>query len=35
VYLIRKQIHDIKDVKNDAITTTEHEIDVPVTRVPH
>lgn len=35
VYLIRKQIHDIEDVKYNADSTTEHEIDVTVTRVPH
>jgi hypothetical protein len=34
VYLIREQMHDIEDVKKGVNSTTEHEIDVPVTRVP-
>jgi len=33
VCLIRQHLNDIKDVKKDADSTTEHEIDVTVTRV--
>lgn len=33
VCLIRQHLNDIKDVKNNADSTTEHEIDVIVTRV--
>jgi len=35
VYLIRKQIHVIEDVKIDADTRTEYEIEIIVTRIPH
>jgi hypothetical protein len=34
VALIRKQMHNIEDVKKGVDSTTEHEIDVIVTRVP-
>jgi hypothetical protein len=35
VVLIRHDFHYTEDVKIDADSTTEHEIDVLVTRVPH
>ena len=35
VVIIRHELHHTEDVIIDADTTTEHEIDVLITRVPH